>query len=394
MAQTSPDVTTQPANPSALRRAITGVGSFSLTAATVGGAVAAVIAGTELLETRAEASQPEVIATGQPVQTIAARTQDGFTLTRQFTGRIEAPQDSALGFELPGRIAEITVEEGDTVTAGQVLARLDIALLQDEHAQLTASLEALSVRRDQALAVAERRRALAERGHVAAEALDAAETSLAELGARMAEMRAAIASVETRLEKSVLTAPFSGTVGVRNVDLGAVIGAGAPVVTLLQDGAPRLRVGLPLSVSAEDAALATLTALPGATLEFEGFRRDLDPGTRTRTALYRLTGDTSAIWGQTVTLALPQTVEQPGTWVQTAALREGAEGLWTVLVIDADSRARPAAVEVLHSDGARAYVRGSFAPDALLIAAGAHRVEPGQLVEALTASANEARVDG
>ena len=62
------------------------------------------------------------------------------------------------------------------------------------------------------------------------------------------------------------------------------------------------------------------------------------------------------------------------------SLREGMQGLWTVLMVDPSDTVRSAAVELLHVEAQRAFVRGSFPEGALLIAQGPHRVTPGQKI--------------
>jgi membrane fusion protein, multidrug efflux system len=64
-------------------------------------------------------------------------------------------------------------------------------------------------------------------------------------------------------------------------------------------------------------------------------------------------------------------------------LREGVRGSWSVMAIDATpegDRAVPAAVEVIHSDGMRVFLRGALPQGARIVAGAPDRVAPGQLV--------------
>ena len=114
------------------------------------------------------------------------------------------------------------------------------------------------------------------------------------------------------------------------------------------------------------------------------FRPDIDPLTRTQTALFAIETVTPPVFGQTATLLLETQVAASGVWVDLDALQEGAGGVWTVLVVD-DSVVKPATVEVLHAEETRVFVRGSFEDGAQMIRSGAHRVVPGQMVETLSA---------
>jgi len=66
--------------------------------------------------------------------------------------------------------------------------------------------------------------------------------------------------------------------------------------------------------------------------------------------------------------------------VPVDALREGAPGVWTVLVLDDDSVVQAAPVEILHAEADRVFVSGPLRDGLSVISAGAHRVTPGQQV--------------
>ena len=113
-------------------------------------------------------------------------------------------------------------------------------------------------------------------------------------------------------------------------------------------------------------------------------RPDIDPVTRTRTALFAIDADPAPAFGQTAVLMLDTQIATSGTWVSLDALQQGLGDIWTVLVVD-EGVVATAAVEVLHSEATRAFVRGTFEPGALMIDTGAHRVVPGQQVRIASA---------
>ena len=212
------------------------------------------------------------------------------------SGTVEAT-DAQLGFQAPGRIVSLSPREGDRVTAGQELARLDRAELEARRAQSEAQVEAARAalselehgsRREEiaqaraALAVAEERRQDAERdlartrrlydgGAVSREALDKAQVALdvsraqrtqaaeqlrlVEAGPRQERKAAARAAVnqaeavvqgvEATLSNTVLTAPFDGVVTVRHREPGEVVPAGSPVLTLMDPRSRFVRIYIP-----------------------------------------------------------------------------------------------------------------------------------------------------
>ena len=175
-------------------------------------------------------------------------------------GRIEAEQvDVAAKYS--GRLASMEVEEGDTVAAGQVIARMDAS---EYEAQLRgAKADALRARQAEAeadaviaqsesdltLATQERDRTLAlyEKGHATGQLLDQRRTQLTVAEAKLRAAKAsreqatlAIESAEAEVERleailkdMILTAPRSGRIQYKLARSGEVVSGGARVATLL-----------------------------------------------------------------------------------------------------------------------------------------------------------------
>ncbi len=153
----------------------------------------------------------------QTVSTVVASKQP-WQPTIEAVGSLAAVRGADLSNELPGIVSDIRFKEGEDVKAGTVLLKLnaddDIAKL---HAlQATADLAATTYKRDK------------EQFGVKAisqQTLDAAEASLKQARANVAEQQALV-------DKKVIRAPFSGRLGVREVNLGQYLKAGTPMVTL------------------------------------------------------------------------------------------------------------------------------------------------------------------
>lgn len=115
---------------------------------------------------------------------------------------------------------------------------------------------------------------------------------------------------------------------------------------------------------------------------------ELDTATTTLTVVLQLQEALPAVPGQVVNLPLQQTLSSQGYWLPSTALVGAEEGLWTCYVLGKQAahpsqeafRVEPRSLEVLHSDGDRAFVRGTLRPGERVIVAGLHRVAPGQWV--------------
>lgn len=172
-------------------------------------------------------------------------------------GTVALRRETQLGFTSDGRIARLTVNEGDRVRVGQLLAALDPTTT-------AASLASAQAERERASREYERSRQLLEQGWVPKARVDSAEAAL-----RSAEAQVRSAGFQTG--NSRIVAPGSGIILSRLAEPGQVVAAGTPVLVLgeVASGmvlrlavpdrdAARLRTGTPVSVE--------IGALPGETL--------------------------------------------------------------------------------------------------------------------------------
>lgn len=370
---------------SSFRKALRRTATLAVTLLVFGSAGAGVVAGLSLIASDAEA----VPGDGAPRMTVAVMTveyEPGYDVTRRFTGQIEAAARTDLGFELGGRVTEIMVEEGDVIPAGAVVARLDTSALIPERAALEAELAALAADAELARLTLARNDALTERGFRSVAAQDEARLALVRAEAGMAALRARIAGVDVRLEKSVLTAPFAARIGTRLADPGQTVGAGQTVLVLFDAAPARARIGLPPELAAELSVGQTVAVEVGnaaLSATIRQIRPDLDASTRSRSVVLTLASGGVPVLGDTVALFLTQRVVEPGFWAPLSALREGVRGSWSVMAVEGSAdgdRMLPAAVEVIHTDGARVFLRGALPPGARIVAEAPDRVAPGQLV--------------
>lgn len=374
------DATTQ--KPGLFRRAGRATVRIALTLGVAAGALVAVQMGSQELTRRAEAAPAPDAAPAIPVAVAPIELSPGYSVTRSFIGQVEAKRSSAVSFELSGRLSEILVDEGDAVKEGQHIATLDTRLLDAERTRLQASKSALEAQRRFAEQTVARQESLSDRGFASQATLDAAIAATDDLRSRIAEVEAAMLSNEIQVEKSKVYAPFSGRVTERLVDGGESVAPGQALIEVVEDGAPRLRVGVPLDITESDLAAASIE-IAGTPFEASlvSLRPDVDAVTRTRTAIFELAADTGVTFGQTARLLLSDMVETPGLWVPVTTLKEGQRGQWTLLAVDADNTVRAMTVQVVHTTGDQVFVRGAFPEDAQLITSGPQRVTVGQTVD-------------
>lgn len=376
-----------PQKPGMLRRAGRATVRITFTLIIVGIAAVAVQLGSQELSSRADAAPAPDPAPALPVETAPIVLSAGYDVSRAFVGQIEAQRTTSVSFELSGRLDEILVDEGDVVTSGQHIATLDTRLLEAERDRLMASKSALEAQLRFSEQTVERQSRLSDQGFASQAALDQAVSRSDELQSRIAEVVAGLMTNSIQAEKSKIYAPFDGRVTDRRVDGGESIAPGQTLIEIVEDSPPHFRVGVPLDIDA--------TALAAATVDIDGtphaatliaLRPDVDPVTRTRTALFEIETETAPAFGQTARLRLTSTVETPGIWVPVTSLKEGLRGQWTLLAVSGDSTVRALGVQVLHTQNDQVFVRGAFPDDARLITTGPQRVTVGQIVDPIPAS--------
>ncbi len=356
----------------------TGVAAFAVLLAV------AIVAVSALRGADADAAPQETEPLTADIFTIAY--DESAQITEKFPGLIAARRESALGFEQGGRIAEIAVDVGDRVEAGDTLARLDTRTLEAQLAASRAQAVEAAAQADLAQITLQRQRTLVEQGHISPQRLDETEANASAAIARRDAARASAAALEVQLELAALQAPYAGVVTARMADEGAIAAPGAPVLDLVETGALEVRVGLPgreareltvgesYPVEVDGAVLAaTLRTVTGV----------VDRRSRTVTALFDLPDGADASAGEVARLQLPAPLEARGFWAPMSALAEARRGLWALYVLSGDAAPymiEPRTVEIIHTEGERVWVSGAVREGERALATGLQRVTPGQRV--------------
>ena len=366
--------------------------------------------------------------------------QDSIPLQRDFSGNLEARRTSDLAFLRTGRLVAYRVNEGDAVRAGDVIAELDVRSLSAQRTALAAEraaaqallsemvagprpetidqararVAARAAARDRAKLTYERMQRARERDAITPEEFDRAQFdyearraeydeaahALAELesGTRdetilaqralVEQLDARLATIDVDLADSRIVAPYDGTIDVQRVDPGAIVTPGVAVTRIVESGMLEAWIGIP------DASLDAVSVGAPVTLTINGephaaHVRAIMPQTTTTTrttpVIFALDHAGAAHPGALARFTLNREIPKRHAALPVEALIRGQNGLWSLYVVETDTdgaaHVRRAEVEVLHTDGATAYVRGMISDGDRVIQRGAHRLVPGQRVE-------------
>src|SRR5262245_34913100 len=190
------------------------------------------------------------------------------------SGIVQANTSVDVAFQVPGKVITVGPDEGQAVRAGQEIATLDPT-------EYGLAVEQASAQADRAARDRERNKPLLASGGIAPADMDHLET-----GARQSAAAADLA--KKRLADTHLTAPISGIIARRAIEVGATVAPGQAAFTIVDLDPVRVRVGVPESDIGHvtEGAMATVH-IPALDTSFAG-RVSLigvaaDPATRSYT---------------------------------------------------------------------------------------------------------------
>lgn len=308
----------------------------------------------------------------QPVETAVAATVD---LADRFTalGSLDADEVVQVTAETDGRVVALPIDEGRTVAAGDLLARLDDEELQAQADRAAALLEQRKANRRRTAEVVDRNAGTPQDldDAVAAEKVAAADLALA----------------RARLAKTRITAPFAGTVGAKRVSVGTYVRAGDGIADLadltdlrVEFSAPerllgRLTLGAPVEVRT--------SAWPDKPLQgtVDVIEPVVDAGTRSARVVARLANPDGRLRpGMSAEVALTLDVREGALTVPSEAVFVQGGGT-QVYVVNADSTVAPRPVSLgLRRPGSVEITEGLEAGERV-VRAGHQKLYPGAKVQ-------------
>ena len=187
-------------------------------------------------------------------------TRQEFVERVRLTGVVEASRDVLVSAEESGAVVETLLDKGARVRAGQAILRIDDRLLASQVDQARAAADLAQERW-------QRRKRLWEEDQVGSE--------LAYLEARFAaeQADANLRTLQERLDRTVIRAPFGGILEDRMVETGTLVSPGTPVARIVDVNPVKIAAGVPEryapDVTVGAPATVTFDVLPEANAEAE-----------------------------------------------------------------------------------------------------------------------------
>src|ERR1700730_12425616 len=197
------------------------------------------------------------------IQHVAFEPQDA---SREFVGVVRARHETDLGFRVAGKIMARTVNVGDRVHAGDVVAQLDPQDLDLQVASAQAELAAATSNLADAAAEEARYATLKTRGAVAVADYDHKKAAKDEATGRLERARRALDLAANQLAYAELKIDVDGVITATLAEPGQVVALGQPVARIAHHGEMEALVALPetaLGEARKSDAAVQLWAGPG-----------------------------------------------------------------------------------------------------------------------------------
>ncbi len=331
-----------------------------------------------------EALAPEI----RPVRVVTIQSGGGGDSV-SLTGRIQAESEVNLAFRIDGRMISRAVNVGDTVTAGQEIARLNPENEENGLRSAEATLQGARGQLIEARANEERNRSLLAQNFISQAAFDRITQVASSAQAQVDAAQAQVAISRNRLGYTRLLADAGGVVTAVGAEPGEVVQGGRMVVQVARkDGRDAV---FDVSARLKDIAPAnpeiTVTLATDPAVTAKGRVREVspraDPVTGTFAVRVGLIDPPVAMrLGTTVNgrmqVGSPQGIELPSSALVRA---EGRSAVWVV-----DPQAMTVSlrtIEVQVSDPERVRVAAGLNPGEIVVAAGVQALRPGQKVRLL-----------
>ncbi len=193
----------------------------------------------------AAALAPAAAAAAVPALRTASVEYREVEQTYAAEGVVEAVKQSTVAAQISGRVVAVNFDVGDRVKKGQVIVRIDPTEVNQAYAASQAQIAQAEAALRNAKAQFERTQRLVEQKFMSAAALDKARADYLAAQAQLAAAGAGGRQAAATRAYATVTAPYSGVVSERHVELGEMAVPGKPLMTGFDPGELRVTASMP-----------------------------------------------------------------------------------------------------------------------------------------------------
>ncbi|RVU42088.1 efflux RND transporter periplasmic adaptor subunit [Rheinheimera riviphila] len=349
-----------------------------------------------MVQAQEKSSAPPV-----PVQLAQVQVQDVPVWLRGL-GQVKPQQSVEIRSQVDGLLQEILVQEGQLVTAGQLVARIDDRAINAALSQAKAELDVVQAQLDSAKRDLQRYQDLRQSQAISAQQKDQQQAQVQQLQAELRRVQATIHAQQVQLSFTQIISPISGQVGIRNVDAGNYVRPSDsqglfsvvqldPIsveMALPQARLPQLQL-LMQQIRQQQPVVVQAYLQDGAELLATGKLTVVDNRVASGSGTIRVKADFAnpdhRLWpAQSVVVAVNTEQLKQALTVPVKAVQQGPQGSFVWKVEQGKATVQP--IQLLHSEGVLAVVTGVSAGQQVVVD-GQSRLRPGATISAVTPAA-------
>jgi len=161
------------------------------------------------------------------------------------SGSLTPEQVATVRAEVAGSLVETLVQEGESVRAGQELARIDDSAIRDAAVSARSAVTTAENSEQLAQREADRAQTLLQAGAIPERQQEQTLNALASAQSALADARSRLANAQKQLDKTDIKAPFDGVVSAKQVNAGDVVAVGGAIYTIVNPATMRLDANVP-----------------------------------------------------------------------------------------------------------------------------------------------------
>jgi len=201
--------------------------------------------------------------------------------TMALSGALRAVDQASVKARVAAEVREVLVREGESVTAGQILVRMDASEFQARVDQAKGNLHAVRAQLEIASKNRDNNRALLDKGFISRAAFDNTASQFAAAQANVESAQGALDIVQKLLNDSVVRAPISGLIAVRNVQPGEKVSTDYKLLDIVNLKKMECEALVPTSdIPKIKIGQSVLLHIEGLTEEFIGNVTRINPATQ------------------------------------------------------------------------------------------------------------------
>lgn len=299
------------------------------------------------------------------------------------TGEIHAHDETILSFRTGGRIVTRSVDIGDRVNAGQLLATLENTTSQNQLDGAQADYEGAKASAQVAALNVNRMQKLMPTGAIARTQLDTARADWLVARARLKNSESALRNARESLGWTRLIAPRSGVITEVSASAGQVVNGGQSVLTLATGEALDVvfDIAKPEAIPPQEQAGLRVSLLSDPSVQASAAVRDISPQADPQTRTWRVR---ATLQNPPLAMALGASVTLPATGPHGYALPASAlsrvDDKPAVYVINPQSQAQLRVVVPAYYTATTVIISGGLEPGDRVITAGVSKLRSGEPV--------------